>query len=175
MPTMKTKQKLTLEDFIKLGGFGYVNPNIVPLFKDEPLRGMAVEIRKFDKSMTSEEVIAELAKDGCTPSTATELFAWHSENKDKINKYQPVIALGSVKEFEGERRVCRVWLDDAERYAYLRWFDLDWVADCWFAFSRESAKNSESKPLSSDPLNFEARLEALESFEKKVRAFLILE
>lgn len=151
---------LKLQDFIDMGDFDYVNPNIVPLFKDEPLRGGAVEIRQFNRTITSEEVISELAKDGCVPATATELFAWHSENKSKLKKYESVIALGSVKEFEGDRRVCSAWLYDSERNAGLYWFDYEWDAYDWFAFSRESTQTLKSKSSALSPLDLISEIES---------------
>ena len=62
----------------------------------------------------------------------------HKPNLDKELGMNPM-AVVSLEEcsFEGERRVCNVWWDDAGRYASLYWFGDDLGGDYWFAFVRE--------------------------------------
>lgn len=140
----KETQSSTLATLIKNGDFTYVNENINTLFKTEPIRG-EVKLRNFGKYMTSSEVIAELKKDGCVPANATELLDWYSKNIDwKPESYCGIVALGSVVNFEGDRRVCYVWLDGSERYCNLYWCTSRFSRHCWFAFSRESTGNSDT-------------------------------
>lgn len=68
--------------------------------------------------------------------------------------------------------------DDGKSWLYAFWVypGIVWNLDYEIVFRlREDAESSETKPLPSGPLNFEARLKSLEAFEKKVRKFLILE
>lgn len=149
---MKTKTK-SLNSLIKACDLNYINENIVKLFETEPVRGK-IEVTTFGRPMTSEQVIEELKKDGCVPANATELYTWISENKDWGKEaYRNVVALGSVASFEGGQRVPLAWWDDSEHGAYLYWFDSEFHAYDWFAFSRESSPKSletillEKKPL----------------------------
>lgn len=135
-----TKTK-TLSDLIDACKFYYVNENIKKLFFLEPVRGK-VEIKSFAKNMSSEDVIAELTKDGYVPANFTELLTYYAENQPR----KDIVALGSIVSFEGGRRVPYVWLDSAGRYCILDWFGDDWVADCWFAYIKlEQTKNNAMK------------------------------
>lgn len=148
----------TTKHLLNTSSFDYVNENIVKLFKPEPIRG-EVEVRNFGKYMTSEQVIAELTKDGCVPANATELFSWFESNKDwGDGKYQSVVALGSVADFGGERHVPCVWWGHAERGADLDWFGSGWDDGDWFAFVRESPQNSDTKTSALEPLNLEQHI-----------------
>lgn len=132
---MRTKVKpKTISELIKECKFDYVNPHMRELFSLEPIRG-TVEVRNFGKNMTSEEVIAELAKDGCVPANCTELLVYCAANM-KIHKW--IVALDSVVSFEGDRLVPRVSWYGAERHCSLDWFDLEFDGCDWFAFVRES-------------------------------------
>src|SRR6266481_9381391 len=154
---MKTKPKKLLNP----DSFYYVNENIEKLFKPEPIRGK-IELKHFDRYITSDEVIEELKKDGCVPANATELFDWYEQNKDSgIGKYQGIVALGSQAVFDGRRLVCYVWWNDSERSARLPWFDSDWIAGCWFAFVRESTKSSDTENSSLSNLDLERAIKVV--------------
>lgn len=157
---MKTTQKL-----INKESFDYVNENIEKLFKPEPIRG-PIEIRNFGKYMSSEQIIAELAKDGCYPANATELFDWSEKRPDEKNKY--VVALGSVASFGGESRVCSVWYDGSERYADLGWFVDVWRGLYWFAFGRESTQSSDTETSALVPLDLKRAIELVKQAGYKV-------
>ncbi len=173
----KTKQK-TLSYLIKSCKFDYVNKNIEKLFKTELIRGN-IEVKNFGKCMTSEQVIAELEKDGCVPANATELFAWQLENPDWFKdkrSYGGVVALGSIASFEGRRRVPCSWWSDARRRAGLGWFGGDWYSDYWFAFSRKSdlgTSDTQNSALRTLDLSLEKRVKALEDQMEKLKSAFI--
>lgn len=149
--------------------FTYVNENIQKLFKPEPIRG-PIEVRSFGKYMSSEEIIAELAKNGCYPANATELFDWAEQHPDEKNKY--VVALGSIASFEGSLQVCYVWCGDSGRGADLGWFGGGWVDDDGFAFGRESTQSSDTENLHSVPLNLERAIELVKEAGYQVSKLL---
>ena len=163
---MKAK---SLKILIDACSFDYISPAITDEnIPDDGRRGK-VEIKNFGKYMTSEQVIAELKKDNCRPATVHELFSYLKDNKEK-DKW--LVALGSVFFFRGERYVVGVWWDGSEREANHRWFDGEWLDHCWFAFVRElDLENSENGNLGT----LESRISALEEFQQKVSAMLILE
>lgn len=153
---MKTAQ--SIKELLKSGNFTYINPEIENVFKTEPIRSK-VELRNFGRSISSEDAIKELKKEGCVPANATELFEFAARNTEWEGKY--IVALGSIASFEGKRRVPYVWWHESYREVYLCWFDRDWDDRYWFAFSRES---SDTKKQSLDPLqlDLEARVTHLE-------------
>lgn len=149
------KKTQTLSSLIESCRFDYVNENIKHLFNTEPI-GEDIGIKNFGKYMTSEEVIAELKKEGLRPANATELFHYAATHPEEKNKY--IVALGSVVSFEGESRVCDVWCVDSERDASLGWFGSGWGDGCWFAFGREGTQSSHPKTSALGPLELPLEL-----------------
>ena len=110
-------------------GFAYVNPDIENNFPLEKVRG-EVKIYHFDKRMSSEDVITEMAKDGYVPANLSELLT--VDNKGEV-----VVALGSVCSLGGGRQVAYLYGFSVDRGLYLVYYDGDWDDDCRFAAVRK--------------------------------------
>ena len=158
----------TLAQLITDCKFTYVNKNIEKLFSTESIRGK-IEIRNFGKTMTSEEVIAELAKDGCVPANATELFYYLSTHD--VWKKKWLVGLGSVVSFDGCRRAPYASWDDAGREAGLDRFGYVWNDSLWFAYVHES---SDTQKLNPSDIGLVERIKALEDFAEKVKKVLVM-
>jgi hypothetical protein len=109
---MKTFKQLTK-------GFNYINPEIEKNFTLEEPRNSDYKVFKFDKYMSSEEVINEIKKEGYLPATLGELLDYKGEENW-------LVALGSVGKVHGDRNVLYLHRLDSKRDLKLGWFDDDW-------------------------------------------------
>lgn len=159
-----------LSQLIKSLKLNYVNSDITEKnFPDTGRRSKDIKLYKFDKSMTSEEVIKEAEKDGYEPANARELLEWAQKN---WNGKDSVVALGQqFLDSDGDRSVLCLWSDAGDRGLSLRWFDDSWNSHGVFAFVR--AKH-DSKKLGKDIESLESRILALENFRIEVEKIINL-
>jgi hypothetical protein len=142
----RTKKIPALATLIRRGKFDYVNRDItVDNFPPQDVRG-GYKLFHFNKYFTTENAIAEMAQEGYTPANIYELLSWKEWNGRDF-----VIALGSVSEVFGDRRVPCLVRDDAERGLDLYWDDCDWDDVCRFLAVR-SLELKPSENLNSLPL-----------------------
>lgn len=133
-----------LADMIAAWKFNDVDRNINETnFPPQPIRGK-IKIYHFNRYISSEDVIAEMAKDGYLPANIYELLNWDGWKGEDV-----VVALGSVWQHLGGRDVPSLWGDAGRRRLLLDWFKDDWVADCRFAAVRKSAEDFCSLEISS--------------------------
>lgn len=132
---MKTLKQLTK-------GFAYVNSSIEDNFTLEEPRNSEYKIFKFDKIVTSEEVIEEIKKEGYLPATLSELLTYKG-----IEDW--LIALGSVGKVDGDRYVPYLDGSVSERGLDLRWWGRDWDGNCRFLAVR-NLELSPSEPLENE-------------------------
>lgn len=161
-------KKNNLQQLIKKLKFNYVNSDITEdNFPDDGQRGK-VEIIDFKRTISSEEALKEMGEKGLRPATVYEMLNWAEDNWNGIDW---IVALGSVwRRRDGGRHVPCLGGFGSGRDLGLGWVEGDWLGFCRFAAVRKVA--SELEPL--NPSDFEARILALESFEKKVREVIKL-
>jgi len=133
MTTTKSLKKL-----IEAGKFDYVNPKITEENFPPQEVGTEFELVHFDRNISSEDAVKELSKDGWRPANAYDLLSW----KDWNGKHT-VVALGSVAEVPGGRRVLCLCEGRLGRGLYLGWWDGVWSADSRFL----KVRNSKTKEI----------------------------
>lgn len=131
---------MSLSQMIVAGQYGYVNDAITPeRFSIVGNGKQLVEIAlvHFGRAITSQVAIDEMDKEGYRPAIIAELLALGATHPE-LQRQFPVIALGSVAEVDGIRRVAYLddWLD--RRGLDLGWFAIEWVDRCRFAFVRKN-------------------------------------
>lgn len=119
---------LSLEQMIAAGKYDWSNSDITA--KRFPLKGSGkVELEPklfyFGRDMSSDNVIAEMDKEGFRPCTIEELLAIGEQHPELQRKF-PLVALGSVAEIDGNRSVACHGRFDSRRGLSLDWFDVDW-------------------------------------------------
>lgn len=130
---------LSLEQMITAGKYDWSNSDITA--KRFPLKGSGkVELEPklfyFGRDMSSDNVIAEMDKEGFRPCTIEELLAIGEQHPELQRKF-PLVALGSVAEFNGSRNVACLIRIGSERELNLNWFDDDWRGVCRFPAVRK--------------------------------------
>jgi hypothetical protein len=133
---------LRLERMIEDGHYDWKNSDIKA--KNFPVDGKGtsavnIELVHFNRTMHSDEVLAELDKMGLRPATLPELLAFGAKYPEKQREF-PIVALGSVWRYlDGHRFVACLCGGGSERYLDLIWLECRWCADCRFAAVRKSA------------------------------------
>ena len=126
---MAVNYSQSLDQMIKAGYCNWINDNIT--VDHFPIEGSGKQEKNFtlfhfDKTKTSEEVIAEMNKEGFSPAKIEDLLVL-GESQPELQKQFPIIALGSVwRDSDGNPLV-----------PYLRWsgiernLNLDYFASSW--------------------------------------------
>ncbi len=131
---------LVMADMVKAGNYNYANPNITS--ENFPLDAEGktedeVFILHFDRTITSEQAIAEMDKKGLRPATITHALAFGAQHPEEQRKY-PIIFLGSSwVDSDGRRRVPCLDVGGDKRRLDLDWFSYGWLASCRFAAVRK--------------------------------------
>lgn len=170
MPTMKTKPR-KLKDITT--ATIYANDEVL---KNAPRHTHIRELEFFTlgRYVSDNELEKEYESRGLEPADLYSLAIWDEGNKDReVKKYvathwkdaEGKWCFATFRRWRGERSVS-VYRGGGD------WRDRWWLAGVPV---RKGTESSETQSLPLDPLNFESRLKSLEAFEKKVRAFLILE
>lgn len=134
----------TLKQLIASHKFDYVNSHI----NDENFPHITrthegYKLFHFDRHISSEVAIAEMAKEGYSPATLHELLGWTEWNSNDW-----VVALGSVALVDGRRRVPFLDEDDAGRDLCLGWWDGGWGGGRFLAVRNSQNLDSQtSAPL----------------------------
>ena len=93
----------------------------------------------FNRSISSDDAIAEMDKAGYRPCLIEDLLSLGVAYK-KLQKQFPIVALGSVwRNSPGTRYVPSLYWDGHGRFLYLSCSGRDWVADCRFAVVRNAS------------------------------------
>lgn len=135
--------------------YSNITENTVPLEKETGER--EVRIMKYDKAMTTEEILADMKEKGLKPASPNALLGFYKQYPDVLEKYQWLVAASSVFRDEGGGR-CFL---DVGRRGDGRGLRLVSVGGDWFAgfdwlFLAEPLEPSETKPSAlglSDPLS----------------------
>lgn len=128
--TVTVDETMSVEDAMKAGKFGWSNNNITSANFPKITGGQKwddkeVTIFHFNKTMTSEAVIAEMDKAGYKPATIWDLLSLGASQPDLQRKF-PIVALGSVCKLDGCRRVPCLYGRSSERFLNLDCFGFGW-------------------------------------------------
>jgi hypothetical protein len=131
---------LSVKDAIAAGKYDRKNADITDKHFPSKRKGTAdteIILVKFDKDMTSEDVLRELDKQGLRAAELPELLAFGEKYPD-VQREFPIVALGSVwKASRGLRRVPYLDGDAGKRGLNLFWFVDGWSSRCRFAAVRK--------------------------------------
>lgn len=129
----------TLKSLIDSWKFDWVNSDIEKNFKLNPIRSSDYKLFHFDESISSENAIAEMEKEGYSPANAIELLSWKDWNDKDF-----VIAIGSAVEVDGGRYALCLLEIASKRRLGLLWFDGDWIARYRFLAIRNLSLNTKT-------------------------------
>jgi hypothetical protein len=132
-----------LAEVVAAGNYSYASSNITeenfPTDKGDPevvgnptgVNVTQAVLVHLDRVVDSDDVLAELERQGLRPGTMFEL-AYFGEQHPDIQRQFPVVALGSVwTSPSGDRDVGYLWEDDDDRE-----LSLDWYGNRWYAYYR---------------------------------------
>lgn len=117
---MRTKTK-SLSELIASKKFDWVNPDIEKHFTLEDVQGTEYKLYHFDRTIFSEDAMKEMEKEGYSAANFHELLLW-----DKWNDKDWVVALGSARKVDGDRRVPYLGEGGSGRKLGLGWWDGGW-------------------------------------------------
>ena len=125
---------LSVEDAIAAGDYRAVNGSITSRTFSSVRHGQAelqINLIRFDRRMTSEEVLRELEKEDLRAVELPELLAFGATHPD-VQRQFSVVGLGSVwHDRKGYRNVPCLYAASEGRYLDLHWWD-----DAWYSYSR---------------------------------------
>lgn len=122
--------------------FDYVNSDIEPNFTIEEPRSREYKLYHFDRYISSEDAVKEMGKDGYAPATLGELLSWKDWNESDW-----VVALGSVAEVSGDRRVPCLGGSGSGRGLRLSWWGRGWDRYGRFLAVRTESLGTQESPL----------------------------
>jgi hypothetical protein len=132
----------SLEEMIKAGEYDWVNNNITSdhfSIKGTGQKEMEIILFHFNRIISSDAAIAEMAKAGYRPVQVEELLALGAKEKE-LQKQFPIVALGSVwRSSDGNRGVLYLDWGGVERDLNLGLFGSDWDGNYRFAAVRNAS------------------------------------
>jgi hypothetical protein len=125
---------LSVYESLSLGKYDRKNDNITNanfFSKETDVCEIEFGIFHFDRTTSSKSNIANMNKVGFRPATTKEILSF-GEKHPELQLKHPIVALGLVAEFDGNRWV--VWLGRqfSERCVNLGYFDSEWTRDYCF-------------------------------------------
>jgi hypothetical protein len=135
----------SLQQMIAAGRYDWINPDITATrFPMQGTDTVPIETRlfHFDRFISSADAVAAIttadAENPWEPAKIEHLLSFGAAHPDEQRRY-PIVALGSVAEVGGHRRVPYLYRDDTKRSLSLGW----WVSD-WGGFYRFLAVRNRS-------------------------------
>ena len=134
--------KRSLSEMIKAGKYDRPNSDITadhfPIKgKDKSKQEKNVVLFHFDKTMSSEQVIVEMDKEGFLPAKIEDNLAL-GEIQPELQKQFPIVALGSIwRDAVALPRVSCLYWDGTRRALHLCWFAYSWDPDSRFLAVRK--------------------------------------
>jgi hypothetical protein len=130
----------SLDKMIEDGEYDWVNPNITadhfPI-REKVRSEFSVVLFHFNRPVGSEDVIAEMNKDGYRPAAIEELLAL-GESQPNLQKKFPIVALGTIwEDADGCRHVVFLWGSSGERNLDIHGFGSGWRDHYRFAAVRK--------------------------------------
>lgn len=132
--------------------YSHITDSTVPLKKETGTK--EVQIMKYDKTMTTEEILADFKEKGLQPASPNTLLGFAKDHFDVLENYQWLVAPSSVfQDGLGHRCFLSVSRRDGERKLYLVLLDGHWDADFDWVFLAEVTSTPEPESLiNSEPL-----------------------
>lgn len=137
--------------------YSHITDLTAPLKKETGSK--EVQIVKYDKTMTTEEILADFKEKGLKPASPNALLGFMKEHADSLESYQWLVAPSSVFQDEGGDR-CFLFVDRSGGGRGLSLVDVDdyWGADDGWVFlaevtstpGNESLEHSEPLPLTDE-------------------------
>ena len=131
---------LTVAKAVKAGKYDWSNSDITAEHFPTKRSGKAtvtLELVHFDKTMSSDNVLAELDAQGLRPAELRELLALGAAYPELQREF-PIIELESVwQNPDGDRNVAYLFRNGSKRSLDLHWFDIGWDENCRFAAVRK--------------------------------------
>lgn len=129
--------EFSFDEMLKAGNYDYVNPYITEKhfrLDDEGKTEEDIFILHFNRTMTSEQAIAEMDKQGLRPATFTNALYFGARYPEEQRMY-PIVFLGSSwVDSQGDQNVSYLDVIDGKRK-----LDLDWSGRDWYAGHRLAA------------------------------------
>lgn len=152
--------------------YSHITDKTVPLEKETGER--EVRIMKYDKAMTTEEILADMKEKGLKPASPNALLGFYKQYPDVLEKYQWLAAPSSVfRDERGSRCFLSVYRSDGGRGLYLVSLDGYWGADRGWVFLAEPLEPSKPEPLDLDSLDPSALTDEAAIEHLKDRGFII--
>lgn len=121
--------------------FDWVNPDIEKNFPIEKVaKNTEYKLFHFKRYISSEDVVKEIEREGYKSATFSELLHWKDWNETDY-----VVALSSICEVVGYRRVPYLSRFGSKHFLSLDWWGRGWNAYCRFLGVRQMS--SESRPF----------------------------
>lgn len=152
--------------------YSYITNEIVPLEKETGTK--EVQIVKYDKDMTTNEIIVDMQSRGLKPASPNALLGFAKEHFDVIEKNQWLVAPSSVfRDRDGRRCFLDVSRPDGERRFGLVYVDDRWIAGSGWVFLAEPlGSNIETlNPLETLTLTDEQCIEQLKANGYRITRF----
>ncbi len=128
---------LPVEEAVQAGDYQAVHMGIVSKNFPSRKKGQAeleIVLVRFDRRMTSEDVLRELDEEGLRAAELHEFLAFGAKYPD-VQRKCSVVGLGSVwRDRKKYRNVPCLYTASEGRYLDLRWWD-----DAWYSYSRFAA------------------------------------
>jgi len=135
--TVSVNYDLPLAAAVDAGNYAGVNSSITSQNFPSTRHGQAevdIILVRFDRRMTSEEVLNGLDKDGLRAAELPEFLAFGAQYPELQRQFS-IVGLGSVwKDRKGYRNVPCLYEASEARYLDLHWWD-----DGWYSYSRFAA------------------------------------
>lgn len=131
----------TLAEMVEVGKYDFVNDDITAehfAVEGEGKHKVAVTLFHFNRYIESDEVIAEMDRQGFRPDNIEELLAL-GEQHPELQRMFLIVGLGSVwLNSNGKRNVPSLYENsNCNRGLDLPWFDYGWGGDYRFAGARK--------------------------------------
>lgn len=138
--TLAVDYSRSLEQMVGAGKYDWMNDNITG--NNFPHQSLGVveqrcKLFHFNRSISSEDVITEMKKEGFIPADTATLCVFGEKFPEKQREF-PIVALGQVwRSASGDRGVAYLNGVGAGRGLSLDWFDFDWSGDYRFLAVRK--------------------------------------
>lgn len=170
--------KTTLKKLLEKKDWYYINNDITdqnfPL--PEKIETKNWKIITLDKAMTSNEILAEIKKQGCRPANCWELLMWANNHREEVPKGKWYIGLGQLWYDGGHRRVPYVRAHSGGDFEFvLGYFEDGWDDDdCLLCFCDEKIKplDTLTPGNDSDYLTLSEQIRFLEQRVKKLESLV---
>lgn len=130
----------SLKEMIKAGGYDYIDNDITA--EHFPVEGegeqkKTIILLHFNKIMTSDEVMAEMDKQGFRPAKIEDLLVL-GKTEPELQRQFLIVALGSVwRDLHNGRHVSYLHWSGLGRYLNCHWFEDGWSASNRFVALRK--------------------------------------